>query len=369
VVTQADKSAEKKGALRDDQTRLIFEEGFSFSGYERNTLYLNLGNGKYRDISGISGIDSISDGRAASFADFDNDGDLDVFLTTIQGSSHLLFRNNLGAENHYLRVDLEGTLSGKDAFGATVRIRTSAGVLTKIKSGGSGFLAQNDPRLLFGLGRDTQVRSIEVTWPSGRVEHFSGSEADSSLLLREGSAARGVSSPHPLIVPPAKLPDPISRIETMARGLKITPGEPIPTIPIKTLNGEATTLLEQLKPGRRTLVNLWATWCLPCAHEMIELQSLESGLRAKGIDILGLNLDTEPNADIAGFLTQQKIAYPIFLGGPEAIATIYATDELFVPLTLLVDPTGIVLDLMPGWSKETQRKYSSLATEPRPSRP
>jgi len=358
-VTQAGNSGQEKGALRDDQNQLIFEEGFSFSGYERNTLYINLGGGEYRDISGISGIDSITDGRAASFADFDNDGDLDVFLTTIQGSSHLLYRNNLGAENRYLRVALEGTRSGKDAFGAVVRIKTSQGVLTKIKSGGSGFLAQHDPRLIFGLGRETRVQSIEVTWPSGKVERFGGSKANSSVLLREGSAARS------LTVPTAKLPDPISPIETMGRHLKITPGRKMPSIPVRTLTGEVTTLAERLKTGRRTLINLWATWCLPCTHEMVELQGLETGLMANGIDIIGVNLDTEPDADVRGFLTEKNISYPIFLGGTDAIAGIYATEELFVPLTILVDRNGIVLDLIPGWSKETQRKYAALAAEPR----
>ncbi|MFB3095508.1 MAG: FG-GAP repeat domain-containing protein, partial [Candidatus Acidiferrales bacterium] len=64
-----------------DQFRLIFEEGFSFSGYERDLLSLNLGGKKFLDISGISGIDSVTDGRGSVFADFDNDGDLDVFRT------------------------------------------------------------------------------------------------------------------------------------------------------------------------------------------------------------------------------------------------------------------------------------------------
>ena len=123
----------------------MFGQGFSFSGYERDPLYLNLGGKKFTDISGVSGIDSITDGRAGVFADFDNDGDLDVFSTTIQHQSHLLFRNNVGQDNNYLRIGLEGDAkTGLDAFGAVVRVKTSAGILTKIKSGGSGFISQHD---------------------------------------------------------------------------------------------------------------------------------------------------------------------------------------------------------------------------------
>src|SRR5829696_9950903 len=141
----------------------MFGQGFSFSGYERDPPYLNLGGKKFTDISGVSGIDSITDGRAGVFADFDNDGDLDVFVTTIQGQAHLLFRNNVGQENNWLRVALEGsgkTAGGRDAFGAVVRVKTSQGTLTKIKSGGSGFVSQHDPRLLFGLGGDERAQEV-----------------------------------------------------------------------------------------------------------------------------------------------------------------------------------------------------------------
>ena len=123
----------KSGTLRTDQNDLIFDKGFSFSGYERDALFLNLQGKKFQDISGVSGIDSITDGRAAVFADFDNDGDYDVFLTTIQGPGHLLFRNNVGQDNHWLRIILEGGRDlGRDAFGSVVRLKTSAGTLTKI---------------------------------------------------------------------------------------------------------------------------------------------------------------------------------------------------------------------------------------------
>jgi len=80
-------------------------------------------------------IDSITDGRAGVFADFDNDGDLDVFSTTIQHQAHLLFRNNVGQDSNFVRIELEGTgRSTRDAFGSVVRVKTSAGMLTKIKS-------------------------------------------------------------------------------------------------------------------------------------------------------------------------------------------------------------------------------------------
>ena len=147
---------------QNDHMGKIFEEGFSFSGFERDKLYLNDGGKRFVDISGLSGLDSVTDGRGAAYADFDNDGDYDIFLTTLQGQAHHLFRNNVGQENGFLRVTLEGRESGRDAFGAEVRVKTTQGVLTKVKAGGSGFVSQSDPRLLFGLGADTEAAWIQV---------------------------------------------------------------------------------------------------------------------------------------------------------------------------------------------------------------
>ena len=96
-----------KGSLRTDQDQLIFDEGFSFSGYERDPLYLNLGRELPGRLRAAPGSTRSATAAPAVFADFDNDGDLDVFMTTIQGQSHLLFRNNVGQDDRWLRVVLE----------------------------------------------------------------------------------------------------------------------------------------------------------------------------------------------------------------------------------------------------------------------
>jgi len=359
-VTQDNKGEKDKGALRVDQNQLINEQGFSFSGYERDPLYLNLGTKKFMDISGVSGIDSITDGRAGVFADFDNDGDLDVFMTTIQGQSHLLFRNNVGQSNNYLRLALEGAgkASARDAFGAVVRVKTSQGTLTKIKSGGSGFISQHDPRLLFGLGRDERAEWIEVTWPGNKVEKFdaANAKAGSFLTLKEGTGKTQV-----LTLGRASLPDPLTKEEAFARGLKIAVGQLLPAMTLKTMAGEAASVRQYLKPGRRALINVWATWCTPCAKEMPELERLRASLATNGVDLIGLNVDAEPDADVKGFLKLYRVGYPIYVGGVPAIEQLYATDELSVPLSVVVNNKGIVTEIIPGWSEKTQKRFAALA--------
>jgi thiol-disulfide isomerase/thioredoxin len=349
-----------KGSLRSDQDQLIFGKGFSFSGYERDPLYLNLGTRRFLDISGCSGIDSVTDGRAAVFADFDNDGDLDVFMTTLQGQSHLLFRNNVGQDNRWLRVLLDGGASlGHDAFSSVVRVRTSAGTLTKVKAGGSGFISEHDPRLLFGLGQDTQVEAVEVNWPDGAVERFAGPFAAGSTLR----LVRGRGRAEHVTLAAARLPDPLSREQAIASALRFGAGQPVPDLKVVGLDGRPGSLRSLLRPGRRLLVNVWATWCGPCRNEMPELEALRGRLAGRGIDLVGLSVDTEKDAPVAEF-ARARVSYPVFRLDPAEIGRLYAGDEVTVPLSFLVEPDGRMAELVPGWSDASRRSFERMAAGP-----
>jgi hypothetical protein len=175
--------------------------GRSLSGHERDVLYLNLGTKRFLDVSGVSGIDSETDGRAAVYADFDDDGDPDILVTSHQGV--LLFRNEIGQDAGHIRVSLEGTRSGRDAYGAVVRVKSSAGVQAKVKAGGEGHLSQHDPRLLFGLGKDHRAEWLEVTWPSGLTQRFGPVPAGQSIRIREGEPGVQVVKERPARLAPA----------------------------------------------------------------------------------------------------------------------------------------------------------------------
>lgn len=342
---------------------LIFKQGLSFSGYERDHLYLNLDGEKYKDISAVSGIDSLSDGRSAVLADFDNDGDMDVFLTTIQGEGQLLFRNNVGQDNQSIRVALEGNGSGKDAFGAIVRAKTSRGIQAQVKSGGGGFLAQHDARLLFGLGKDSGVEWLEVSWPSGKVQRLGPLAAGESVKVLEG-----VDQYQKLKDRRARLPEPLSREETFWRKTRLTKGKPLAPLPVRSLSGDARTQTFSPEPGVSYLLNFWATWCAPCRQEMPELQKLSPEFEARGIRLIGISLDQEVGpSEVQSFADSLGVKYPLLMLQPDGIERIFSPEQVFVPLSLLVDQTGRVAQIYPGWSAETERRIKQLLADNPPS--
>lgn len=336
----------------------MFEKGFSFSGYERDTLFLGVDGTRFLEISGVSGLDSLSDGRAGVFADFDNDGDHDVFMTSIQGNAHELYRNNIGQQQPHLRVMLDGGREyGRDAFGTVVRVRAGSRVLTKLAAGGMGYLSQHDPRLLFGLGAATDVDNVEATWPDGRRERFDGPfSPGTTIVLRAGTGRAETSA-----LTPTQLPDPLSQAEHARLGLTLNVGERIPAVTVETLDRRALPLRDVPAAGRRTLVNVWATWCGPCRAEMHELEELTPRFRRAGIDLVGLNVDTEPDADLEAFLRQIGATYRILRGGVPAVEALYRTDELVVPMSFLLDEHGVVLEIITGWSESTRRRLEELA--------
>ncbi len=343
-----------KGVLRADQNELL-GKGFSFSGYERDPLYLNSGTRKFMDISGVSGIDSITDGRASVFADFDNDGDLDVFITTIQNQSHLLFRNNVGQNNNFMRVALQGSSCGRDAFGTVVRMKTSVGIETKIKAGGSGFISQHDPRLLFGLGQDAKAEWIEVTWPDGKTQRFDHVAANTSLRVIEGQKDYAMVKEVK-----AKLPDPLTREDLLLRTLKLRKGAPFPALEITRLDGSKSSIASLVPKGSKTLVNLWATWCVPCAKEMPELEKLYPQLKANKVQLIGLSIDTEGLGVVKAYLSKRSFTYPFANITEKGIEQIFAVDEASVPLSVLLDEQGRVLKVFGGWSKQTADELEAL---------
>lgn len=153
---------------------------------QEDQLFENTGAGKYNDISVESGLHFQQErvSRGACFGDYDNDGDIDVYIVNLDDKG-ILLRNDHGNKNNWLILHLVGSQSNMDAIGA--RITLSAGGQTQInqKKGGCGYLSQNDPRLHFGLGNTDTVESIEIIWPSGKIQRLENVPANQILTVVE----------------------------------------------------------------------------------------------------------------------------------------------------------------------------------------
>ena len=186
--------------IKDYKTGKFYQDEFrgdiSWNGYEHNVLLRNEGqdaNGtlQFTDIAMTAGADDIKDTRGMAYADFDNDGALDIITNTNPGDSGdaskarpALLRNNIGVRRNWLAVELEGTQSNRDAVGAMVTIEAGGEKQLRLLSAGSGFASQNSARLYFGLNDKTQVDALTVRWPSGRVERFERI-GDQTILARQ----------------------------------------------------------------------------------------------------------------------------------------------------------------------------------------
>jgi hypothetical protein len=132
---------------------------------QANKLFRN-DNGTFVDATAGTPLGDTGNSRGAAWGDFDGDGDLDLYLVN-SGAANKLFRNDQPAGNHWLEVKLVGTISNKSAIGA--RVTVVAGGVSRMQevSGGSGFLSQNSLPIEFGLGASNTIDSLIVNWPSG----------------------------------------------------------------------------------------------------------------------------------------------------------------------------------------------------------
>ena len=150
-------------------------------------LWENDGTGSMSEVSASEGLGSTGPGKGLLVADYDSDGDLDLFIVNNGGSPHL-YRNDLSNGNGWLRIRTEGQVSNREGRGARVRVQVAPGGPWQIREMGTSthFLGQSENVAHFGLGPGSApVAAVEVTWPSGLTSQRSNVDRNSTLLVRE----------------------------------------------------------------------------------------------------------------------------------------------------------------------------------------
>jgi hypothetical protein len=161
----------------------------SEAGYKQpKVVYRNLHTGRFADVSAQLGapVTVNKAARGAAFADFDNDGDIDIVVNNVHDTPDL-FRLDQTGGRHWITLKLIGTQSNRSAIGSLVRVITADGEQRQEVRGGGSYYSQNDLRLQFGLGEAKAVARIIVRWPSGNEETWKGLAVDRIHTLTEGN--------------------------------------------------------------------------------------------------------------------------------------------------------------------------------------
>jgi hypothetical protein len=153
---------------------------------EEDQLFENQGNQQFKDVSLNLGSYFQKElvGRGACLGDYDNDGDIDIFIVNLNDKAVFL-RNNKGNQNNWLMLNLIGTTSNRDGLGTRVKVTAGDLVQSNQKKSTTGYLSQNDPRMHFGLGKHDKVDKIEIRWLSGKTQVLENVKANQILTVKE----------------------------------------------------------------------------------------------------------------------------------------------------------------------------------------
>jgi hypothetical protein len=182
------------------QIRESLYQGSSFSGHERDHLWLQGEDGRFVELSAVSGLDHEGDGRAWARLDVDGDGGPDIVTVSANTPALQLFENRIPDRGHTLSIQLEGGntaaapapgWSARDAFGARIVVTVGDRELHRELRAGEGMAGQSSKTLLIGLGDAEKADRVEVRWPSGRTSVLEGVAAGETVRVRERAGAVG----------------------------------------------------------------------------------------------------------------------------------------------------------------------------------
>jgi thiol-disulfide isomerase/thioredoxin len=327
-------------------------EGVSFSGNERNNLFLSLGAVDFEDVSGVSGIDHPADGRSMGLLDYDRDGWLDLAIVNANSPLLQLFRNGieeLVGPRPVVAVRFVGgnrtaaasaDFGPRDGIGAIVEIEVGEARLIREHRAGEGFAAQNSATLLIGLGIDAAGGKMRVRWPSSRVQELGWIDAGSLVTVYEDASASTNGSGFSIA--------PYRVAGLAARAEKAPREEPVP----RRLTF-ASSVVPNEPAAKLTLITTMATWCEACKAELPQIKRLRREFAAEELEILGVPIDENDDArKLANYVKAHAPAYRMLDHlTDEKIAEVQQTvlDELRIdalPAAIITDSTGRVLRTM-----------------------
>lgn len=327
----------------------------SFSGNERNHLFLNIEGNRFRDVSGVSGLDSIADSRSFALLDYDRDGWQDIALVNTNAPFFELFHNEIGADfesaqsasgrraSEMIAIRFVGgnraaqasEFSNRDGYGARVVISLGDVDIVREHRCGEGFGAQNSATMTIGIGDRKRADSVMVRWPSGKVQHVSGVEAGSLLTLFEDSSQSPDGSGFRLEA---------YRLPANRRGPVEGPSD-------RMIIGPSV----EIDPAKLRLYTTTATWCDACKKSLPQLAAIRAAFGDAELLMLGVPVDEDDGPQkLAAYVAKYDPAYRMLPDLPEEAVSVVvsriiaALDDEILPASIVTDRQGNVLETLAG---------------------
>ena len=343
----------------------MIKEGKSFSGNERNCVFLNTSHPRFANVSSAVGLDFKDDGRGMAVLDWDQDGDLDMWLRNRSGPRLRLLLNrtdSLLPKNQWVYFRLQGTSCNRDAIGARVEVHLKdprQGRMVQTLHAGDGYLSQSSKWMHFGLGTDAEIDHVTVRWPAGETETFGDIEPQSRYLLIQdsGEPVERPVSERQLSLVESDQPKP-QYSETASSSLP----DPFPLPVLRYTKFDDPAPREIKTNSRPLLVNFWASWCLPCLGELQDFTERQQEIRAAGLDVLAITVDgISVDHDTTPANAQQlinRLEFPFDTGVAtseliDKVALIteihfYRRSSFDLPFSMLLDAEGRLLSIYRG---------------------
>jgi thiol-disulfide isomerase/thioredoxin len=313
----------------------------SLSGNESNKLFMNRAGKSFSDMSGISGLDNIGDGRGFALFDYNRDGQQDIALVNANAPLFNLYRNAMKNHGNVIAVRFEGSnnaaspstaKTNRDGYGALVIAEVTNGpTLKREHRCGEGFAAQNSNTMLIGIGSAENVSRLTVRWPSSRQVYTLENVAAGALVTVRESTTK-----------PFEM------------------GTYLKSLPVLDRQAERPTIsfAGPAKPGSKLrLYVTTATWCEACLRHLPQVNAMTKQLAADGIEIFAIPIDPEDNkAKLEKYLAKWKPAYHLMIDLPVTerakvnsfLATHTGTESPPLPSSVVTDAAGNALLVTTG---------------------
>ncbi len=327
----------------------------SLSGKERNHLFINVEGKSFKDVSNVSGADSVLDGRSFAILDYDRDGWQDMVLANSNGPDVQLFRNQLkdvvdSETGNFVAVRAVGgnksdqastSFSNRDGVGAKIRIDVEGKPVTGAFACGEGLAAQNSSTKLFGLGAASSGQSIKIVWPSGKVQQAEAIQSGELITFYEDETetedGTGVSRSS-YVKNQNETKSASSFQDRRFQGLKFTHFNE-----------------DENESARLKMYVSMATWCPSCKKHLPELQQLRSMFDRSQLRLIGVPISDRDDAEkLKQYVTEHEPPYELAGVWPANQSfkffklALSETKKEVLPSTIITDAKGNVLKIMPG---------------------